>query len=134
MRHVYENPREAAAKGAAARKLMLSQYSPDVVGHLVAKEVLRIKDSIRCGLVPEGRCYISTCVVRYRYDTHIIMLAKVLLVFNAREPDYFGPSITQIGCLFTHLCVLLWTFACIYLTSLKCVPSQRWYMHQMLQS
>ena len=48
MRHVYENPREAAAKGAAARELMLSQYSPDVVGHLVAAEVRRIKESIRC--------------------------------------------------------------------------------------
>ena len=47
MRHVYENPHEAAAKGAAARKRMLSQYSPDVVGRLVAGEVKRIKDSIR---------------------------------------------------------------------------------------
>ena len=65
MRHVYENPREAAAKGAAARKLMLSQYSPDVVGHLVAKEVLRIKDSIRCGLVPEG------CMLHLLYDITI---------------------------------------------------------------
>ena len=55
MRHVYENPREAAAKGAAARKLMLSRYSPDVVGRLVAAEVKRIKDSIRCDFVPEGR-------------------------------------------------------------------------------
>ena len=55
MRHVYENPKEAAAKGAAARKLMLSRYSPDVVGRLVAAEVKRIKDSIRCDFVPGGR-------------------------------------------------------------------------------
>jgi len=47
MRHVYENPHEVATKGKAARKLMLSKYSPDIVGRLVAAEVERIKGSIR---------------------------------------------------------------------------------------
>ncbi|GAX76012.1 hypothetical protein CEUSTIGMA_g3455.t1 [Chlamydomonas eustigma] len=47
MRHVYEHPEEAAEKGRAARKLMVSEYSPATVANKVVRELDRIKASIR---------------------------------------------------------------------------------------
>ena len=50
MRHVYEHPGEAAAKGRAARQLMVSKYSPEAVGSQIAAELGRINGMIRWGL------------------------------------------------------------------------------------
>lgn len=43
MRHVYNNRAEAAAKGAAARALMINKYSPEAIADILVKEFKRIE-------------------------------------------------------------------------------------------
>lgn len=46
MRRVYENREEAAAKGAAARALMVEKYSPEAIADILVKEFERIEKLI----------------------------------------------------------------------------------------
>jgi hypothetical protein len=43
MRHVVEHRQEAAARGRAARRRMVAQYSPDAVAEVVAQQLRRIE-------------------------------------------------------------------------------------------
>jgi hypothetical protein len=47
LRHVYEHPDEAATKGRAARKLMVTKYSPEVVAKAIAAELDRVQTMLR---------------------------------------------------------------------------------------
>ena len=49
MHHVVDHPEEVAAKGQAARRLMVQRYSPEAVGAIVARHLERIKHGLRVG-------------------------------------------------------------------------------------
>lgn len=49
LREVQADPAKAALKGRRARERMATQYSPEALGRLIAKELVRLKGLLRCG-------------------------------------------------------------------------------------
>ncbi|GAX73023.1 hypothetical protein CEUSTIGMA_g475.t1 [Chlamydomonas eustigma] len=107
MRHVYDHPEEAAAKGRAARQLMVDKYSPDIVAKAIVAELDRVQT-----MLSDGTC-------NHCYNTQFV--ATPMQVFSLKAwhtvQDIWGAAKWRVGGLrnLTVIIVLVATAAILSL-------------------